>query len=135
MKRGEAARNIHLLMPRNPADRLRVICLDLPGTTKVQMRRGPTYRIANKIFAMERPQGDALAVWCKAPPGSQAILIGADPQRFFVPPYVGQHGWIGIYLDNETLDWDEIADLIEESYRLTAPKRLSAQIVRRVEET
>ena len=86
------------------------------------MRLGPTYRIADKIFAMERPQGDAVAVWCKAPPGSQAILVGADPKRFFVPPYVGPKGWIGITLDRK-VDWTEVAALIERSYRLIAPKR------------
>ena len=86
------------------------------------MRRGPTYRIANKIFAMERPQDDAVAVWCKAPPGSQAVLVGADPMRFFVPPYVGPKGWIGIRLDPR-VDWKEVATLVERSYRLIAPKR------------
>ena len=86
------------------------------------MRRGPTYRIANKIFAMERPQDDALAVWCKAPPGSLAILTGADPKRFFVPPYVGPKGWIGIRLDRRA-DWKEVAALIARSYGLIAPKR------------
>ena len=86
------------------------------------MRRGPTYRIANKIFAMERPQEDAVAVWCKAPPGSQAVLVGADPERFFVPPYVGPKGWIGIRLDAHA-DWEEVAKLVERSYRLIAPKR------------
>jgi len=52
--------------------------------------------------------------------------VGSDPKRFFVPPYVGHHGWIGVWLDVE-IDWDEVADLIEESYRMTAPKRLWAQ--------
>jgi len=61
-------------------------------------------------------------VWCKAPPGSQAILTGADPQRFFVPPYVGPKGWIGIRLDSRA-DWKEVTALIERSYRLIAPKR------------
>ena len=109
-------------MPRNPAERLRALCLALPDATEAPMRRGPTYRIANKIFAMERPQDDAVAVWCKAPPGSQAILTGADPARFFVPPYVGPKGWIGIRLDRRA-DWKEVAALIERSYRLIAPKR------------
>jgi predicted DNA-binding protein (MmcQ/YjbR family) len=109
-------------MPRNPAERLRAICLALPGAADIPVRRGPTYRIANKIFAMERPHGDAIAVWCKAPPGSQEVLIGADPKRFFVPPYVGPKGWIGIRLDPGT-DWQEVATLIERSYRLIAPKR------------
>ncbi len=71
------------------------------------MRRGPTYRIANKIFAMERPQGESVAVWCKA---------------LFVPPYVGPKGWIGMTLDRK-VDWQEVAALVERSYRLIAPKR------------
>src|SRR6266536_899225 len=102
-------------MPRKPAERLRAICLALP--TEVAMRRGPTYRIANRIFATERLQGDAVAAWCKAPPGSQAILTGADPVRFFVPPYVSPRGWIGIRLDRK-VDWREVAALVERSYRL-----------------
>jgi len=108
-------------MPRNPAERLRALCLALPAATEAPMRRGPTYRIANKIFAMERPHGEAVAVWCKAPPGSQQVLVGADPKRFFVPPYVGPKGWIGITLDRK-VDWQEVAALIERSYRLIAPK-------------
>ena len=57
--------------------------------------------------------------------GVQGILVGSNPARFFVPPYVGHHGWVGIWLDSE-LDWDEVADLVDESYRMTAPKRLCA---------
>jgi predicted DNA-binding protein (MmcQ/YjbR family) len=71
---------------------------------------------------MERRQDEALAVWCKAPSASQQVLIGADPKRFFVPPYVGPKGWIGIRLDAR-VDWKEVATLVERSYRLIAPKR------------
>jgi len=113
-------------MPRNPADRLRAICLALRGATEKPMRRGPTYRMADKIFAMERPHEGVVAVWCKAPPGSQEVLIGADPARFFVPPYVGPKGWIGVVLNRGT-DWTEVAALVERSYRLVAPKRRRTQ--------
>jgi predicted DNA-binding protein (MmcQ/YjbR family) len=57
----------------------------------------------------------------------QQLVVGSDPKRFFVPPYVGSKGWIGAYLDVEQ-DWEELAELIEESYRLTAPKKLAAQL-------
>jgi len=114
-------------MPRHPAERLCAICLALPDATEAQMRRGPTYRIANKIFAMERPQGESVAVWCKAPPGSQAVLVGADPKRFFRPKYVGHRGWLGIYLDVPQ-DWDQIADLVRDAYREVAPKRRVAKL-------
>jgi hypothetical protein len=55
------------------------------------------------------------------------VLVGADPQRFFVPAYVGTKGWVGMRLDNGP-DWDEVAILVRRSYRLTAPKKLAALI-------
>jgi hypothetical protein len=55
------------------------------------------------------------------------MLVQSNPARFFVPPYVGQHGWVGVRLDGP-LDWDEIADLVTDSYRMTAPKRLREQL-------
>ena len=66
-------------------------------------------------------------IWCKALPGAQEALIGGDPTRFFRPPYVGVHGWIGISLEAGQ-DWDLVADVIEEAYRMTAPKRLIAAL-------
>ena len=66
---------------------------------------------------------DRPGIWCKAPPGSQAILVGADPKRFFVPPYVGHKGWVGMRLDRR-VKWSEVAVVVERSWRLTAPKRL-----------
>ena len=73
-------------MPIAPSERLRRLCLSLPETHEKAMRRGPTYRVADKIFAMDRPQDGDPAVWCKAPSGSQQVLVSADPARFFVPP-------------------------------------------------
>ena len=87
----------------------------------------PSFKVRDKIFAMQHGVDGRPSMWCKAPPGVQDILVGSNPQRFFVPPYVGHHGWVGAWLDAE-IDWDEIADLVEESYRLTAPKRLCALI-------
>jgi len=57
-------------------------------------------------------------------PGSQTILVGADSDRFFVPPYVGPKGWVGMWLD-EAVDWDEVGLMVERSYRMTAPKGLA----------
>jgi predicted DNA-binding protein (MmcQ/YjbR family) len=112
-------------MAAKPATRLRRICLSLPDATEVVMRRGPSYRIADKIFALARPRDSETALWCKVPSGGQAILIGADPQRFFVPPYFGPKGWIGVVL-NADVDWKEVAALVERSYRLVAPKQRRA---------
>ena len=60
----------------------------------------------------------------KAPPGSQEVLVGADPEQFFVPPYVGHKGWVGMRLDGDP-DWQEVATLVARSYRLIAPRRLA----------
>ena len=104
-------------------DRLRSICLTLPEATEGQGVGDPTWRVRDKIFAMRHQAAGRSSLWCKAPPGVQDALVASEPARFFVPPYVGHHGWVGVWLDVE-LDWDELAELIEESYRLTAPKRL-----------
>jgi len=114
-------------MALKPATRLRKICLALPDATDVVMRRGPSYRIADKIFAVERLHEGATTLWCKVPPGSQAVLTGADPRRFFVPPYFGPKGWIGVVLD-ASVDWKEVAALVERSYRLVAPKRRRREV-------
>ena len=54
-------------------------------------------------------------------------MVRAKPERFFVPPYVGPSGWIGVHLDAD-VDWKELDMLLRDSYRLTAPKRLAAQV-------
>ena len=64
-----------------------------------------------------------LALWVAAPPGVQAQLAEQEPDRFFVPPYVGHRGWLGVRLDVD-VDWDEVAGIVEDSYRQVAPKTL-----------
>lgn len=106
-------------------DQLRTICLALPEASEQGGVGNPSFKVRDKIFAMQHGVDDRPSMWCKAPAGAQEVLVESNPDRFFVPPYVGHHGWVGAWLDIE-LDWDEIADLIEESYRMTAPKRLRA---------
>jgi predicted DNA-binding protein (MmcQ/YjbR family) len=112
-------------MPSQPIERLRAICLALPEAVEKEAWSDPTFRVRDKIFAMEKRGDGRRSVWCKAPPGSQMVLVGADPERFFVPPYVGHKGWVGMRLDADP-DWDEVATLVRRSYRLIAPKRLAA---------
>jgi predicted DNA-binding protein (MmcQ/YjbR family) len=111
--------------------RLRAICLPLPEATETGGVGSPSFKVRDKIFAMRHPMrlpsGDRPSVWCKARPGLQAALTQSAPERFAVPPYVGHRGWIAIYLDGD-VDWAELADLIETSYRMTAPKRLAARL-------
>jgi predicted DNA-binding protein (MmcQ/YjbR family) len=108
----------------NPSARLRALCLALPEATEVVIKRGPTFRVDDKIFALDRLIEGRPSVWFKAPAGAQAVLIGADPTLFFSPPYYGVKGWVGIWLDQGP-DWGEVKALARRSYRLVAPKRLS----------
>lgn len=117
-------------MTEAPLDRLRAICLALPEATEGGGVGNPSFRVRDKIFAMQHGVDGRASMWCKAPPGAQAALVGSDPEQFFVPPYVGCHGWVGLWLDAE-LDWEEVTELVEESYRMTAPKRLSTQLDQR----
>jgi hypothetical protein len=68
---------------------------------------------------------DRVAFWCAAPAGVQDGLVRDEPGRFFVPPYVGHRGWLGVRLD-VCVDWDEIADIVVDAYRVVAPSRLVA---------
>ena len=104
------------------AQKLREICLALPEASELAMRRGPSYRVEDKIFANERIVDGRLSVWGKAPEGSQAMLLAADPERFFSPPYYGSKGWVGMRLDNAP-DWSEVTAFVKRSYRLVAPRR------------
>jgi hypothetical protein len=113
-------------MAARPIARLRALCLALPEAEERETWDLPTFRVRGKIFAMAPGQGRDLAVWCKAPPGAQQVLVGADPDRFFAPPYVGPKGWIGIRL-HPAPDWAEVAGLVHRSWRLVAPKRLVVQ--------
>ncbi len=108
-------------------ERLRAICLALPEATEKEAWGDPTFRIRDKIFAMEKRGDGRVSIWCKAAPGSQQVLVGADPARFFVPPYVGHKGWVGMRLDDEP-DWAEVAIVVRRSYRLVAPKKLAALV-------
>lgn len=108
-------------------DRLRAICLALPEATEKEAWGDPTFRVRDKIFAMEKRGDGRVSVWCKAPPGSQQVLVNAAPELFFVPPYVGPKGWVGMRLDAGP-DWAEVEAIVRRSYRLIAPKRLVALV-------
>jgi predicted DNA-binding protein (MmcQ/YjbR family) len=111
-------------MPKpRPIDRVRGICMAFPEAEEKPFggHTAPSFRVRDKHFVMTSEDGTSMTL--KARPGVQQILVGDDPTRFFVPPYIGHRGWVGIKVD-EGLDWDEIGELIEESYRMTAPKRL-----------
>jgi hypothetical protein len=108
-------------------DRLRAICLGFPEAVEAGGVGDPSFKVRGKIFAMQHGHEGRPSAWMKAADGVQELLVGSAPGRFFRPTYVGHHGWVGAWLDVDQ-DWDELADLVEESYRSTAPKRLAAQL-------
>ncbi len=102
-------------------------CLSFPEAEERPFggHTAPSYRVRDKLFVMTSEDGRSMTL--KGRPGVQEALVHSDPERFYVPPYVGSKGWIGIRMDVDQ-DWEEIAELIEESYRMTAPKRLSGSL-------
>ncbi|HET6919227.1 MAG TPA: MmcQ/YjbR family DNA-binding protein, partial [Jiangellaceae bacterium] len=111
--------------------RLREVCLALPEVTERLSHGSPTWFVRGKKTVatyVNNHHGDGrLAIWCPAPPGVQSALVTEEPDRFFVPAYVGHRGWLGVRLDRD-LDWDEVAGIIEDAYRQVAPKRLVGEL-------
>ncbi|MDQ3895270.1 MAG: MmcQ/YjbR family DNA-binding protein, partial [Actinomycetota bacterium] len=99
--------------------RIRELCLALPETSERLSHGAPTFFVGRKrafLMVLTNHHGDGrYALWCAAPVEMQRMLVTADPDRFFVPPYVGRRGWIGVRLDRG-LDWDEIAGIAEDAY-------------------
>ena len=113
-----------------PLSRLRAICMSFPEATERLSHGEPTWFVAGKkTFATyaDHHHDDRLAFWCPAPEGVQAEMVAAEPDRFFAPPYVGGRGWLGVRLDRE-VDWDEVAGIVSEAYRLVAPRKLVARL-------
>jgi hypothetical protein len=110
---------------------VRAICLALPEVTEKPSHGAPAFFVG-KQFVMLWPDGhhehDFPHLWCAAPAGAQEALV-ASSDTFFRPPYVGHRGWLGVRLDGD-LDWDEVAETIEDAYRTIAPRRLIARLER-----
>jgi len=104
---------------------MRKICLAFPETYEEETWGVATFRVQKKIFAMVASEDGRVSASMKASREDQtAMLFQGDP--FFYPPYVGSKGWIGIQLRSAAVDWAEVSEVVQESYRLVAPRRLSA---------
>ena len=118
---------------RKPIDRLRKIIAAWPETDERISHGSPTFWGGKKTFASfhENHHGDGrIAVWIKSDADTQEGLVEANPNLFFIPPYVGPSGWLGVRLEShvkdgseDVADWDVIAGLLEDGYRAVAPKR------------
>jgi len=108
--------------------RLRSLCLRLPEVTERLSHGEATWFVQGKktfVTTADHHHDHRVAFWCAAPPGAQQALAELAPDRFFVPPYVGHRGWLGVWLD-VPVDWDEIADLVVDAYCMVAPRKLVA---------
>lgn len=122
-------------MSERRLDRVRRLCLDLPEATERPSHGTPAFFVRDKqafVYFWDNHHGDGiLGLWCAAPPGAQQAFVADDPERYFVPPYVGHRGWLGVRLDVGEIPWEDVAGVIEDAYRAVAPKRLIARLDQR----
>jgi hypothetical protein len=136
-ERGNGVRRSALMVDQSQRERtlgkLRVICLELPETSERLSHGAPTFFVREKrafLMVLTDHHGDGrFAVWCAAPEGVQRILVEANADAFFVPPYVGHRGWLGVRLDRG-LGWDELTAVAEEAYAEVAPAKLVEEAMR-----
>jgi hypothetical protein len=112
-------------------ERLRGLCLVLPEATERSSHGAPSFFVRDKkcfLMLLDDHHGDGrFAIWCAAPPGHQQLLVDADAEKFFVPPYVGRRGWLGVRL-NDGVDWEELTGIVEDAYCTVAPQKLIARL-------
>ena len=104
-------------------ERLRAIRATLPETSERPSHGAPSFFYKDKrcfLMLVDDHHADGrFAIWCAAPDGAQELLVAADPAKVFRPPYVGHRGWLGVLLHG-TVDWDEIAGIVEDAYAAVA---------------
>ena len=113
-------------------ERIASICLAFPEAAR-DSRTGQhdVYTVRGKRFAyyLDDHHGDGrISLEFRGAPGEQGRLVAEDNRRFFVPSYIARYGWVGLYLDLGTVDWDEAERFILDSYVLAAPRTLAAKL-------
>ena len=115
---------------RTISDAVRELCLSLPEAEEVRSHGLPDFRVSGRTFATYaiNHHGDGrIALWLNAPAGAQAFYVENEPEHYFVPPYVGPRGWLGVQLD-QGLSWNAIAKRVGEAFKKVAPPRLAGQM-------
>lgn len=107
--------------------RVRRLALSFPETSERLAHGSPSFYVRDKlnflVFSINHHHDGNIAFWCAAPPGAQGDLIAENPKVYFVPPYVGHRGWVGVRVDRGA-PWGEIAEVITDAYRVRAPRAL-----------
>jgi predicted DNA-binding protein (MmcQ/YjbR family) len=107
--------------------RLTRICLTLPECERRIYPDHADFRVRGKVFAyyLNSHHGDGIvSVCCKTSLGENVDRVSRDPERFYLPAYIGPRGWFGLRLDRAAVDWHEVQNVVELSYRIVAPKSL-----------
>ena len=116
---------------------VRAACLALPEVTERPSHGSPSWFVRGRrtlVSFADRHHGDPhTAIWAAAAPGVAAELVAEEPARFYVPPYVGHRGWVGLRLagpevDGVEVDWDEVGEVVADAFRVVAPRTLAAQL-------
>jgi hypothetical protein len=111
--------------------RLTAICASLPETTHEFVNTHATFRVRKKVFAyyLDDHHGDGIvAVAFRMPAGGNEALARSQPERFYLPAYIGKQGWAALRLDRGEVDWDEVTGFVTESYAMQAPKSLASRL-------
>lgn len=126
-----SAGKAHTTQGKDIGAAVREVCLSLPHTEEVLSHGSPDFKVIDgKTFATYaiNHHGDGhLALWLRSPPGAQSLYVDAEPEHFYVPPYVGPKGWLGVDLD-KGLSWLRISDLVREAYVEVAPSKLTRDL-------
>jgi phosphoribosylglycinamide formyltransferase-1 len=108
--------------------RLTTLCLALPEAVRATRGDHADFRVRKNVFAyfLNNHHGDGIvSVCCKSALGENVDRASREPKRFYLPAYIGVRGWFGLRLDRGPIDWREVANIIELSYCLAAPKTLA----------
>lgn len=111
--------------------RVTAICRAFPSAEHQDQGDHTIYRVRGKVFAyfLDDHHGDGIVSVCvKSQRGENLDRARLEPERFYLPAYIGPRGWFGMRLDRGRVPWREVAEIIGQSYRLTAPKALLKQL-------
>jgi predicted DNA-binding protein (MmcQ/YjbR family) len=114
--------------------RITELCQGLPEAERALRGDHADFRVRKRVFAyfLNNHHGDGIvSICCKSELGQNVDRASTDPQRFYLPAYIGARGWFGLRLDRGTIDWREVANVLELSYCLVAPKALAAGVAQR----
>jgi predicted DNA-binding protein (MmcQ/YjbR family) len=114
--------------------RVAAICMALPDAERTMRGDHADFRVRKKVFCyfLNDHHGDGIvSVCCKSELGENVDRVGSEPERFYLPAYIGPRGWFGLRLDRGAVNWREVENIVERSYCLVAPRTLAAEVLRR----